>query len=213
VAKPATAAPVKPAASPAQKPPATSPRSLEALARALNPDGTPMAAAPAAAAASPGEVGPFGPVIEKMRTATDRDQVVSLLLDAMSGLADVVGLFVLQQKQLACLDGRGADHVVMSMKWFNVAAEEDSIFNDVMSSREPHIGTVPDSKRAALAALGSSDGKLALVPLVVGQRSIGVLYADELKKDLQPMTGSLKTLTQEAGAAFTRIILQRKQKG
>ena len=210
--KPATATPLKPAAaSIAQKPPATSPRSLEALARALNPDGTPKAAAPAPASA--GDVGPFGPFIEKMRAATERDQVVSLLLDAMGGLADVAGLFVLQQKSLACLDGRGADHMVMSMKWFTVAAEEDSIFNDVLSSREPHIGTVPESKRAALAALGSSDGKLALVPLVVGQKSIGVLYADELKKDLQPLTGSLKTLTQEAGSAFTRIILQRKKQG
>ncbi|MFO0572616.1 MAG: hypothetical protein U1A78_01315 [Polyangia bacterium] len=210
-AKPATATPFKPAvATPAQKP-ATSPRSLEALARALNPDGTPVVAAKAPAPA--GDVGPFGSFIEKMRAASERDQVVSLLLDAMSGLADVVGLFVLQQKALACLDGRGADHMVMSMKWFTVAAEEDSIFNDVMTSREPHIGTVPESKRAALAALGSSDGKLALVPLVVGQKSIGVLYADELKKDLQPLTSSLKTLTQEAGSAFTRIILQRKKQG
>jgi transcriptional regulator with GAF, ATPase, and Fis domain len=204
-AKPAAAAPA------AAAKPATSPRSLEALARALNPDGSPITAAPAAGGG--GDAGPFAGTIEKMRTASERDQVVALLLDAMTDLAEVSGLFVLQQKQLACLDGRGADHVVMSMKWFTVAAEEDSPFNDVMSSREPHIGKVPDAKRASLAALGSSEGNLLMVPLVVGQKSIGVLYGDELKRDLKPLAASLKLLTQEAAAAFTRIILQRKKQG
>ena len=41
-----------------------------------------------------------------------------------------------QSKQLVCLDGRGPDRVVMSLKWFTVATEEKSPFNDVLASQQ-----------------------------------------------------------------------------
>ena len=102
-----------------------------------------------------------------MRTAAERDQVVSILLDAYSQFAEVAGLFVSQQKQLVCLDGRGPDHVVMSLKWFTVATEEKSPFNDVLATQQPHIGPLPDTpqNRSAMSALGSSTGALLLIPL------------------------------------------------
>lgn len=197
------------------KPPAPSgpadPSSLKALARALNTKGD---AAPAAAApALPPEAATFAPQIEQLRAASERDQVVAILLDCLTRYAEHVGLFVLQSKQLVCLDGRGPDHVVMSLKWFTVAAEEKSPFNDVLASQQAHIGPLPDTpqNRAAMSALGSSSGALLLVPLVVSGRSIGVIYGDELKGDLRPMSPAILALANEAGAAFTRIILQRKR--
>jgi hypothetical protein len=198
------------------KPPAPSgpadPSSLKALARALNPSGAP---APTAAAepALPAEAAIFAKQIEQLRAASERDQVVTILLDCMIQYAEHVGLFVLQSKQLVCLDGRGPDHVVMSLKWFTVATEEKSPFNDVLAAQQPHIGPLPDTpqNRAAMSALGSSTGALLLLPLLVGNRGIGVIYGDELKGDLRPLGPAFRALAQEAGAAFTRIIIQRKR--
>jgi hypothetical protein len=148
-----------------------------------------------------------------MRAASERDQVVTILLDHLTQYAEHVGLFVLQSKQLVCLDGRGPDHVVMSLKWFTVATEEKSPFNDVLLAQQPHIGPLPDTpqNRAAMSALGSGTGALLLVPLVVGNRGIGIIYGDELKRDLQPLAAAFKVLAQEAAGAFTRIILARKR--
>ena len=155
----------------------------------------------------------FAPQIEQLRAASERDQVVAILLDCLTKYAAHVGLFVLQSKQLVCLDGRGPDHVVMSLKWFTVATEEKSPFNDVLASQQVHIGPLPDTpqNRAAMSALGSSSGALLLVPLIVANRGIGVIYGDDLKGDLRPLAPAILALAQEVGAAFTRIILQRKR--
>ncbi len=66
--------------------------------------------------------------------------------------------------------------------------------------------------RAFRSALGSSPGDLLLLPLLVGERVVGVLYADEIKADLQRLSSELETLSREAGAAFARIILSHKRK-
>src|SRR5262249_56318328 len=122
------------------------PHAVKALARALNPGGAP-AAAPAAAAdgAAPPEAKRFSKYTDRMRAAGERDEVVSALLDCTAELSECSALFVQQQKQLVCLDGRGPDHVVMGMKWFSVATDEPSPFNEVMASRKTHIGTLPDT--------------------------------------------------------------------
>lgn len=148
-----------------------------------------------------------------MRTAAERDQVVSILLDAYNQFAEVAGLFVSQQKQLVCLDGRGPDHVVMSLKWFTVAADEASPLNDILGSQKTHLGVLPETpaNRSAMNSLGSSSGPLLMVPIIVGTRSIGIVYADELKGDVKAVVGGLQVLAQEAGAAFSRIILARKK--
>lgn len=212
----AAAAPAKAAATaPAAKAPATDAKSLAALARALDPSGGAAAAAPAApgSGAVPAEASRFADVIQKMRTAAERDQVVSILLDAYSQFAEVAGLFVSQQKQLVCLDGRGPDHVVMSLKWFTVAADEASPLNDILGSQKTHLGVLPETSanRSAMNSLGSSSGPLLMVPIIVGTRSIGIVYADELKGDVKAVVGGLQVLAQEAGAAFSRIILARKK--
>ena len=137
------------------KPPvAAAPGSLKALARALDSAGAPAAAAaaPAGGAALPPEAAVFAGPIEQIRAATERDQVVTILLDCMTRFAEHVGLFVLQSKQLVCLDGRGPDHVVMSLKWFTVATEEQSPFTEVLATKQIHIGQLADTPQNRAAA-------------------------------------------------------------
>lgn len=189
---------------------------LKALARAFNPEGS-KPAAPAAGAATgvPPEARRFAKYVDRMRAASERDEVVNALLDFAAELSDCSALFVQQQKQLVCLDGRGPDHVVMGMKWFSVASEEQSPFNDVIASREVHLGRLSDTpaNRSAMASLNSSSGDLLLLPITVGNRAIGVLYADELKADLKALLSALKYVAQETGAALARIILAKKKSG
>lgn len=152
--------------------------------------------------------------VSRLQGAQSRDEVVAVLLDYASQLAARVGLFVVQQGQLTCLDGRGPDHVVVAMKWFTIPVDTPSPFRDVLNSRKAYMGSLEDSaeSRAFRNALGSSPGELLLLPLLVGDKVVGILYADELKADLQRLSRELETLSQEAGAAFARIILSRKRK-
>lgn len=150
--------------------------------------------------------------VARLRAAQGRDEVIAVLLDYASLLAARVGLFVVQKGQLVCLDGRGPDHVVLAMKWFTIPVDDASPFRDVLKSRAPYIGTLADSaeSRAFRNALGSTSGDLLLLPLIVGDRAVGVLYADEIRTDLGKLSVELQTLSREAGAAFARIILSRK---
>ena len=61
--------------------------------------------------------------VGSMRQAGQRDEVVAILLDAVHPLAEQVGLFVIQQKQFACLDGRGPSHVIDMLKWSFLAGQ------------------------------------------------------------------------------------------
>lgn len=186
------------------------PQSLKALARALNPGGAPPAAA---ADGPPKEAARFSKYIDRLRGASERDQVVAALLDCAGEFGDAAALFVQQQKQLACLDGRGPDHIVMSLKWFSIATDEPSPFADVMAARQAFFGKLPDTapNQSVKNSLGSTEGNLLFLPLTVGNRSIGVLYVDEIKQDLKPILPGLQYLAQEAGGAFARIIMAKKK--
>lgn len=209
VAKPAPVAAqlaAKPvaAAKPAAAAPKMEPAALKALARAFG--GMDTGAAPS---------GYFNTQIEQLRQAGQRDEVVAILLDAVHPLAEQVGLFVIQQKQFACLDGRGPSHVIDMLKWVQLSTEDPSPFTAVVAAKEPHLGPLPANaeNQAALTALGSSSGPLLLLPLMFKGRGIGVLYADELRGDLRPLLDELKLVADEAATAFARIILQRKKSG
>jgi hypothetical protein len=180
------------------------PAALKALARAFG--GMDTGAAPS---------GYFNTQIEQLRQASQRDEVVAILLDAVHPLAEQVGLFVIQQKQFACLDGRGPSHVIDMLKWVQLSTEDPSPFTAVVAAKEPHLGPLPANaeNQAALTALGSSSGPLLLLPLMFKGRGIGVLYADELRGDLRPLLDELKLVADEAATAFARIILQRKKSG
>ena len=120
---------------------------------------------------------------------------------------------MIQQRQFACLDGRGSS--VDMLKWVQFSTEEPSPFQTVVASKEPFLGKLAPTaeNQSALTSLGSSSGPLLLVPLMFKGRGIGVLYADELKGDLKPMLGELAQLADEAATAFARIILARKKSG
>lgn len=150
--------------------------------------------------------------VARLRAAQSRDEVVEILLDYANLLAARVGLFVVQKGQLSCLDGRGPDHVVLAMKWFTISVDEPSPFRDVLMSRAPYIGTLEDNpnSRSFRNALGTSSKDLLLLPLIVGDRAVGVLYADEIHADLGKLSVELEILSREAGAAFARIILAKK---
>ncbi len=167
----------------------------------------------AAGASSGPSGGQFVSQIQQMQQAGQRDEVVAILLDAVKPFADQVALFVIQQRQFACLDGRGSN--VDMLKWVQFSTEEPSPFNTVTASKEPHLGPLPSSaeSQSAMTALGSSSGPLLMVPLMFKGRGIGVLYADELKTDLRPILGELAQLADEAATAFARIILARKKSG
>lgn len=152
--------------------------------------------------------------VAQLRAAGTRDEIVKVLLDYASGFAARVGLFVVQRGQLSCVDGRGPDDVVMAMKWISLSLDDPSPFQDVLKSREAYIGTLQDTPagRAFRSAVGASQGgDVLILPLCVGPRGVGVLYADELKTDLNQLSRELSTLSREAGEALARIIVTKKR--
>ena len=100
------------------------------------------------------------------------------------------------------------------MKWFTIPVDTPSPFKDVLNSKVAYHGRLDDTaeSRAFRNALGSSSKELLLLPLLVGDRAVGVLYADEIRTDLGQLSQELLTLSREAGAAFARIILSHKRR-
>ena len=207
VATPAAkpAAQVAPAARPAVQAGAKlEPASLKALARAL--DGV-----NSAAAAPSG--GAFTAQIEQIRQAGQRDEVVAILLNAIAPLADHAALFVIQQRQFACLDGRGPSHVIDMLKWVQLSTEEPSPFTAVVAAKEPHLGPLPQTaeNQAAMTAptskklLNVLHGHREPVPPVWLMRQAG-RYLPEYRK-LREEKGGFLELAYDSDAA-AEITLQ-----
>jgi hypothetical protein len=210
--KPPGSSPARPAGQTA-----SDPILLDRPVRTPQPPGTTL---PGVGGKVPGPTGTTGvdesllAPVARLRAASNRDEVIAVLLDYASKLAARVGLFVVQKGQLVCLDGRGPDHVVVAMKWFTIPVDTPSPFRDVLDSKVPYHGRLDDTaeSRAFRNALGSSPGNLLLLPLMVGDRAVGVLYADQIHTDLGQLSTELLTLSREAGAAFVRIILSSKRR-
>ncbi|HZS39809.1 MAG TPA: hypothetical protein VFF06_23410 [Polyangia bacterium] len=148
------------------------------------------------------------PPLTQLRKLERRDEIGSVILDYVAQLTKRVILFVIQRELLVGREARGEDVNMLSELGIDIAAA--SIFRDVISSRLPYRGPLPETpvNRAFAQALGGVGAEVLLMPILVRERVIAVLFADQA---LQPLPdAALHATTREAGLAYERLILGAK---
>ena len=150
------------------------------------------------------------PPIMQLRNAKARDDVAKLVLDYVAQLNQRVIMFVVQRDLVVGREMRGADPAILEQ--FGIDITAPSIFRDVLSSRLPYRGPLPETpvNRAFASALGGVGPEVLLMPVAVRDRIIAVLYAD---RPTQPLPdAALHATVREAGLAYERLILSLKQR-
>ncbi len=143
--------------------------------------------------------------------ASDRDQVAALALRLARAYVPAVALFVVHPDAIMgfCAEGldRGVEGIV-------IPVGADSVFAQPAATGEGYRGPPPDHglDERILRLLGRADvGEMVVLPLVIRDRVVNVLYADSGDQRLpETAMAALEAVCACVSQAYERIILYRK---
>src|SRR5260370_35821614 len=100
---------------------------------------------------------------------------------------------------------RGADIDLSRVKKVIINVEAPSLFHDVIASRLPYRGPLPETpaNRAFAHAIGGVSTEVLVMPIAVRDRIIAVLFADGAAQPLPD--AALHATVREAGRAYERL--------
>jgi hypothetical protein len=150
------------------------------------------------------------PPLQQLRAARERDEIAQITLDYVAQMAQRALFFVIRKNLLVGHDGRGATVDPEAVQQLAVNIEVPSIFRDVIASRLPYRGPLPETSvnRAFAQSIGGVGWEVLLMPITIRDRIIAVLFADQAMMPLPD--AALHATTREAGLAYERLILETK---
>jgi len=150
------------------------------------------------------------PPLARLRAAHDRDEIATAVLDWVALLMRRGAFFVMKKSILIGHDARGADMDPSTVRKLVINVEAPSLFRDVIASRLPYRGPLPETpaNRAFAYALGGVSQEVLVMPIAVRDRIIAVLFADGAAMPLPD--AALHATVREAGLAYERLILEAK---
>ncbi len=150
------------------------------------------------------------PPLARLRAATHRDEIGAAVLDYVALLMRRAAFFVMKKSILIGHDARGTDLDPSTVKKLVINVEAPSLFRDVIASRLPYRGPLPETpaNRAFAHALGGVSTEVLVMPIAVRDRVIAVLFADGAAQPLPD--AALHATVREAGLAYERLILEAK---
>jgi Type II secretion system (T2SS), protein E, N-terminal domain len=150
------------------------------------------------------------PPLARLRASRDRDEIAAAVLDYVALLMRRGAFFVMKKSILIGHDARGTDIDRATVRKLVINVEAPSLFRDVIASRLPYRGPLPETpaNRAFAHALGGVSTEVLVMPVAVRDRVIAVLFADGAAQPLPD--AALHATVREAGLAYERLILEAK---
>jgi hypothetical protein len=156
----------------------------------------------------------FSEASERLLEAEDRDAILSLLMAFASQAFEFTALFVVQdnaaQGRMATVRGQ-APHGIETVA---VPLGEPGVFESVYRTQGYHLGPIGEapSDRRALGALGREVPRgCALIPVVVKNRAVIMLYGDSGAAGVRAnRIARIAEFGHLVSAAFERLLLKRK---
>lgn len=186
-----------------------------AVARSSAPPSRAAAAASrrASAALPPAKVAPaeIGTVLSAMRAAQDRDEVVRLACEGTITVARAAVFLALRKEVLKGWDAEGAGLSRDAVRNLWIPTTSPSSFKRVIEARAPHVGPYGTSIADGLfrAAVASRGGDAILQPVIVGEKVVAVLCADDVvAAPIGPQR--IEVLAHAVGEAFRRILAGKR---
>ncbi|MCU1280223.1 MAG: General secretory system protein domain protein, partial [bacterium] len=150
------------------------------------------------------------PPLARLRAAHHRDEIAAAVLDYVALLMRRSAFFVMKKSILIGHDARGNGIEGSTVRKLVINVEAPSLFRDVIASRLPYRGPLPETpaNRAFAHALGGVSSDVLVMPVAVRDRVIALLFADGAAQPLPD--AALHATVREAGIAYERLILESK---
>lgn len=147
------------------------------------------------------------PWMNQIAAATERDEVVRIATLAASSIARSALFLAIHKDVLKGWSGQGAGLSERSVRNLWIPVSSPSVFHDVLARGAPYEG--PHGRTAAdnlfRAAVSGRAGRLAVHPIVVGDRTVALLCVDGID-DAPASAAFIAEISQAVGRAFTRIL-------
>ncbi|MFZ1865134.1 MAG: hypothetical protein WAU39_12985 [Polyangiales bacterium] len=142
--------------------------------------------------------------------ATTRDEAVRIACRACLCFARGGAFLALRKGVFRGWDGVGEDVTRAGIRSLWVPASNPSILNEVLHSGEAFQGAYGETAADHLfrAAMGSRGRGVAVVPVLIGSRMVGVLCADDPAGGIS----DIERVGQALAEAFERLIISRKSR-
>ena len=140
--------------------------------------------------------------------AESRDEAVGLACEACASMSRGAAFLALRKGVFRGWAGAGDDVTSAGIRSLWVPASNPSTLNEVLHSGKPFRGAYGQTAADHLfrAAFGSQGREVAIVPVLVGSRMVGVLCANDPPAE----TGAIERFAASLGAAFERLIVSQK---
>ena len=151
---------------------------------------------------------------EALATAHDRDDMAEALFAFCAGRSSRSGLFAVGKDAVRGMAGRGRAFTGDALRKLTVPAGSGTLFDTALQSRDFYFGVVPalPANRDLYTALGGRlPADVMLLPIVIKERTVALLYLDGDDAPLpQPDIPLMRRVAAKAGVAFEMLLLRNK---
>jgi len=154
----------------------------------------------------------FNRFLPRFATVRSRDEVTDLILDFLAeGFVRVI-MFVHVKGEIRGHDARGEDLMLDAVRQIRIPATGPSLFSNTIERRSAYLGPMRTDTAidaAFDAALGGVEGNVLVLPVLVREKVPVVVFAATALHQVDGIT--VKELTEQASAAFERLIVAAKR--
>jgi len=154
-----------------------------------------------------------GEIIAAMNSAYKRDAVISLALEHLMRFAGRAAFLAVKRSEIRGLDITGDLTSREAIRSFWIPLTTASTLARVAHDKQIHLGPIGRSPADSVlsAALGGRPSRSLIIPVVIRDRTIGLLYADRIDVDIPPWS-RLERLSETMADNLAKILRKDKKR-
>ena len=129
-----------------------------------------------------------GEIIAAIERAKDRDEIVSLALEALTRFAKRAIFFTVRRSEIRGFSIVGDLTNIDAARSFWVPVSTPSTLSKAVKDKQIHLGPLARNPADSVlaASLGGRPDRTVVIPLAIHGKTVGILYADRIDEEVPP---------------------------
>ncbi|MCP4199296.1 MAG: hypothetical protein GY762_19295 [Proteobacteria bacterium] len=174
--------------------------------------GGPLIPNPVHGRKSDGQLGE-GTLLAAIHKAPSRNAIIDFALQYIMLFSEKAAFFIVKKDKIEGFEIVGKQTSRTAIRSYWVPLKSSCTLSRVVQDKSIHLGPLGRSPADAIlsAALGGRPDRILSIPVVIGDRVVGILYGDRLKSNIPPWN-SLKRLGDVTAVNLARVLVKKSSK-
>ncbi len=153
-----------------------------------------------------------GEIIAAIGRAKNRDEIISLALEALTRFAKRAVFFTVRRSEIRGFSIVGDFTSIEAARSFWVPVSTPSTLSKAVKDKQIHLGPLARNPADSVlaASLGGRPDRTVVIPLAIHDKTIGILYADRIDEEVPPRH-RLVRLAEITSENLSRLLHRKKQ--